>query len=363
MTVPTLEQVDSRLRALAHTVTLSDGDAHAIALLTAFQAVPPDSRRRSRRVGGPVRVAGAIAVVVIAVLALNIVAVYFAPRYGHALADAPGIGPISSRMLHAVGLNGEDVTVFGEVATSSGHTLKLEGGFADGLRMVLFVSIDGKGLDGNPKGYGMQVGDWGLANYTLSDQFGHRYDPILVGGSNVVQFQPLAWPASQVGGRLTFHVTAIEAQWMIPFATLSGDWTMHATLVGRQAHNLPLPTPVRTADALYNFTAVQASDKTLIVRWTVQGVVNDRIDKLWIPGPAVPSDAYRQLVRDYFSPAIYDASGRQVQWEEYGTELPKDPSGLAKGQITVFIPGPGQYRIQLGAALTAPELQRWIVVP
>jgi hypothetical protein len=34
----------------------------------------------------------------------------------------------------------------------------------------------------------------------------------------------------------------------------------------------------------------------------------------------------------------------------------------ASGEITVFIPGPGRYRIQLGGALTADQ-QRWIVVP
>jgi hypothetical protein len=31
--------------------------------------------------------------------------------------------------------------------------------------------------------------------------------------------------------------------------------------------------------------------------------------------------------------------------------------------VTVFIPGPGRYRIQLAAALAESEQQRWIVVP
>ena len=67
-------------------------------------------------------------------------------------------------------------------------------------------------------------------------------------------------------------------------------------------------------------------------------------------------------MQDYFGPSVYDASGKQIQMEEYGTTWPKE-GGPAKGTMTVFIPGPGRYRIQLGAALTAPDEQRWIVVP
>ena len=80
--------------------------------------------------------------------------------------------------------------------------------------------------------------------------------------------------------------------------------------------------------------------------------------------------AFRQVSRSAFLLArqlgrsteeaqeVFDASGRQVQLSMWGITFTKP----ATGQITVFIPGPGRYRIQVGDALTAVELRRWIVV-
>jgi hypothetical protein len=48
-----------------------------------------------------------------------------------------------------------------------------------------------------------------------------------------------------------------------------------------------------------------------------------------------------------------------VQLSDWGITYTKP----AAGEITVFIPGPRRYRIQLGGALTADDLQRWIEVP
>ena len=370
MTQVSAEDVESRLRELPGSLAFRTEDARAMARLEVV-ARPRHATAKTRlRV-----VAGAIAGALILIVAANAVAVYLAPRYGRILADAPGIGPMSDRLLGAVGLSASDVILVGDSATSSGHILKLEGVYADGLRTVLFVSIDGKGLTGNPKEYGPNPGDWGI-NYdgvTLSDQFGRTYDATGVGGPTELQFKGLGWPASDVGARLTLHVTGLWAMWKVielgpgkgsdPQAyTVNGDWYLHATVVSGSSHNIPLPAPVRTAGAVYTFTSIVASSRTMIIHWTIAGPVNAEVGSNRPQGPNPPPEIYQRLMQDYFGPSVYDASGKQIQMEEYGTTWPKE-GGPAKGTMTVFIPGPGRYRIQLGAALTAPDEQRWIVVP
>jgi hypothetical protein len=289
------------------------------------------------------------------VILLNVVAAYYAPTYSRAVADAPGIGGPSSRILNAFGLSPGDVTSINDTASSSGHTLHLAAGYADGLRTVLFVSIDGKGLDGNPKGFGMNAGDYGLGEFTLTDQFDRIYTPSGVGGPTMLPFTPLAWPASRVGARLTLHVTSIDALWLRGSGEVHGDWTLHATLVAEPAHTLALPQPVHTSQASYTFTSIRSSATELTIRLTVDGPLVDRLSK----GRTTPSADETQLEHDYLWPQVLDASGRPVQLSLWGFTFTKP----ATGEITVFIPGPGRYRIQLGGALTADDLQRWILVP
>ena len=371
MTQVSADEIESRLRELPGSVTFRNEDARAMARLD----IVAEPRREGAARRTRLRVAaGAIAGALILIVMANTIAVYLAPRYGRILADAPGIGPISGRFLGAVGLSASDVTLVGDSATSSGHTLKLEGVYADGLRTVLFVSIDGKGLSGNPKEYGPNPGDWAI-NYdglTLTDQFLHSYDGWGVGGPTVLQFKALVWPASEVGARLTLHVTGLWAMWRViklgpntvsdPAAsTVHGDWYLHATVARGSSHNIPLPASVRTAGAVYTFTSIVASSKTLVIHWTLAGPVNAEVESNQPQGPNPPSEIYQRLIHDYFSPRVYDSSGSELQMQYYGYTWPK--VGPAQGEMAVFISGPGQYRIELGAALTAPDQQRWIVVP
>lgn len=366
MTQPaTLEEVEERLRRLPESLIVDAEDARAIARIAELR-IPIKQAAKTQR-ADPLMRLGAVWMAVAMVILLNVVAAYYAPTYGRALADAPGVGGPSSKVLAAFGLSVNNVTPVSDVASSSGHTLRLAAGYADGLRTVLFVSIDGKGLDGNPKGFGMNPGDYGLGEFTLTDQFGRSYVPSGVGGPTMVPFTPLAWPASRVGARLTLQVSSIEALWLRGAGEVRGDWTLHATLVAEPAHTLALPQPVHTQQAIYTFTSIRSSATTLIIRWTVDGPALDRVNELWAAGgtrtdpkvpPAPPSAEEQQLRHDYFWPQVFDASGRQVQLSMWGITFTKP----ATGEITVFIPGPGRYRIQLGGALTADQ-QRWIVVP
>ena len=354
MTQPaTLEEVEDRLRGLPESLVVDLEDARAITRIAQLRI--PIKQGAKTQHALPLLRSSAIGMTVAIVMLLNVVAAYYAPTYSRALADAPGIGGPSSKVLAAFGLSASNVTPVSDVASSSGHTLRMAAGYADGLRTVLFVSIDGKGLDGNPKEFGMKPGDYGLGGFTLADQFGRTYTPSGVGGPTMLPFTPLAWPASRVGARLTLHVTSIDALWLRGSGEVHGDWTLHATLVAEPAHTLTLPQPVHTSQATYTFTSIHSSATSLTIRWTIDGPILDRLSEL----RAARNAEEMQLQHDYFWPQVLDASGRPVQLSDWGFTFTKP----ATGEITVFIPGPDRYRIQLGGALTADDQQRWIVVP
>jgi hypothetical protein len=358
-----IEEVETRLRSLPASVELRPGDDRALGEIHLWPR--PDSPRRARPVA--IRVVGGVAATVIAILLINVIAAYFAPKYERALADT-GVGAISQRLLSAFGLKAGDVTAVSDSATSAGHTLKLVGAYADGLRSVLFIEIDGRGLGGNPKQYGLHPGDWGI-NYddiTLTDQFGHSYGGAGLGGPSDLQFQPLAWPASEVGGRLTLHITGIWAMWKFlkqgpnntEALTTHGDWSLHVTLISAPYHTITLPAPVHSPMADYTFTGISASETEMVLHWTVGGPANDQVRaQQSTPLSANTDPMANPLMRDYFTPRVFDAGGSEVRMQDWGFTWPK--TGPAHGEMTVFINGPGRYRIQLGGAVDS----LWVDVP
>jgi hypothetical protein len=375
MTRPaSLEEIDTRLRALPSSLTVTSEDARAIERLRAYRVV--DAPRRS----GRARLALALAAALGLVLLVNFGAAYFAPIYSQALAGAPVVGAVSGRALEILGVPGPKLTVVNDTSVSSGHTLRLVAGYADGLRTVLFIEIDGKALGGKPKTYVMQPGDYMIDRdgLSLTDQFGHTYQGG-GGGSTEITFEPLAGAAAKVGARLSLHVTRLDALWLMPSkqgvvsaeevqrGSVRGDWTLHATLVSGAAHSLALPAPLKTAKAVYTFSSVRSSDSMLLVTWTLSGDVNDRMHRLvdgyYGKNPVPPADVREQemkLLQDYFSPTLFDSAGQQMRIRDYGSAFPKGKA--AEGNIAAYIPGPGQYRLQLGGALTDPDQQVWIEV-
>ncbi len=358
------EEVESRLRSFPSSARFRPADEHAVAEIHPWprQSSRPGATHRA------VRITAAAALIVVAILLVNVLAAYYAPKYQRALADS-GVGPISQRLLSAVGLKAGDVTVVGDSSASAGHTLKLVGAYADGLRTVLFVSADGKGVTGNPKEYGRNPGEWGISFdlATLTDQFDHSYGGQGVVGPTDLQFQPLAWPASDVGARLTLHITGIWAIWKVAeqgankvidseALTTHGDWSLHVTLISAPYRTIALPAPAHTSVADYTFTGISASETEIVLRWTVSGPVNDGLRSAPTPQNP-PSAAYSQTMQDYFTPRVYDANGNELQMEDWGYTWPR--TGPAQGEMTVFINGPGRYRIKLGGAVDP----RWIVVP
>lgn len=342
------DDLELRLRNLSTSAVLSHADESAIGRLE------PRSRRSHRGV----QLAAAGAVALIAVLLANVVVAYFAPRYERALAGS-GVGPVSQKFLAAFGLNDGNVTAVNDSATSSGHTVALAAGYADGLRTVLFLTIDGRGLTGDPKAFGRSPGDYGIGldRATLSDQFGRTYGfGMGVMGLNELLYEPLGWPASGVGARLTLHITALWAIWQRPFAQVDGDWTLHATLIAEPAHTVALPAPVHADQATYTFTGISASHTEMVVHWRVDSPLNDLFRNRPKPGSQTNPMA-DPVMQKYFMPRVFDAAGNQMQFSDYGTTWPK--TGPAYGDMRVFIKGPGRYRIQLGDAVES----RWVLVP
>jgi hypothetical protein len=344
------DEFDLRLRNLSSSAVLRPADERAVAGLH----IPAVSSRRRN----PVRLAIAAVVVLVAIMLANVAGAYYAPRYQRALADS-GVGPISQRVLGAFGLNHANVTTVGDSATSSGHTVSLAAGYADGLRTVLFFSIDGRGLTGDQKRFGMNPGDYGidLDAVRTTDQFGRTYGfGTGVTGPNELLYEPLPWPASGVGARLTVHITGLTAIWLRGAQPVAGDWTLHATLISGAANVIALPAPVHTAQADYVFTGITASETELVMHWTLDSPLNDQFRNP-PTGIRLTDPMANPVVQQYFTPRVYDAGGRELQWQDYGYEWPK--RGPALGEMTVYVKGPGRYRIQIAAVADS----RWVVVP
>jgi hypothetical protein len=350
MNAPALDEIEARLRALPTTLRLTSKDARAIARLEMFRI---QERPRHRH---PARLVAAVVAALALLVIANGIAAYYAPRYGQALAQVPLVGGINAKFLEFYGLTWQNVTVVNDSSTSSGHTVRLVAGYADGLRTVLFVEIDGNGLSGDAKARGPNPGDYGFGG-TLTDQFGHSYKPAGVDTPNWLQFEPLVWPASKVGARLTLHATALSKLWLMgpgQHTELSGDWTLHATLVAEPVHVLPLPSPVQTTNAVYTFTSLQVTSTAVHVAWTTTG---DLIDDPRLGHTGSQDEG--QLLRDYFSPRLFDSAGHQMRISTYSTTFERP----AKSEFNGYVAGPGRYRLQLGDALTGAAYEVWIAVP
>jgi hypothetical protein len=353
MNAPALDEIDARLHALPLSLRLSSKDSRAIARLEMLNI---QERPRGRH---PARLVAALVAALALLIVGDGVAAFYAPRYGQVLAQMPLLGGINAKLLDFYGLTEQNVTVVNDSSTSSGHTVRLVAGYADGLRTVLYVEIDGRGLTGNPKAYGRHLGDYGVGaerGLTLTDQFGHSYK-FAGAGTTFFQFEPLVWPASSLGARLTLHITYLQKLWLEGAGQdreLSGDWALHATLVAEPVHVLPLPSPVRTTNAVYTFTSLRVTSTAVHLEWTTTGALIDD-PRLSNHG----SLAEAQLFRDYFLSRLFDSAGHETPSSTSAVTF----SRPVKTEFTGYVHGPGRYRLQLGDALTQPAYEVWIVVP
>lgn len=303
------------------------------------------ARRLAYRFGGAALALGLIG-------GINLAGAYYFPRYGTALANAPLVGGVSRTFLSDAGLLTADTSALNDVSASNGHTLRLVGGYADGLQTVFLVEIDGQSLAnaGPPrKSDHYLVVDRGA---TLTDQFGHTYqrDGTPSGDQRPVVFSPLVSPAAENGARLTLHVDGLVNVGSTQF--VAGDWTLHATLFAHQAHNLPLPAPMSLAGNTYTLTSIRSSATRFEISWKVFG---PGVARAWNEDNAHGS--FAALVP--FNPSLI---GSHVIASSGGYTF--DPAtNTLSGTITAILSPPGgTYKVRFGS----PDLgyvERTIVVP
>jgi hypothetical protein len=280
-----------------------------------------------------IRLAVAAAIVVLA----NLPVAYLAPGYARALAGAPVIGVLSRPVLQSTGLTGTAFTPLDGVANSSGHTVELISGYADSVRTVLFVSVDGK-----PPALGSKTShDYQLDAY-LTDQFGHRYRQRYTANPSL-EFEPLVWPASSLGARLTLHVDNLMPTWT--GQPISGSWTLHLTLFAETAHtrNLVPPASVTRGGFEYRITSIKLSYLGIKLHWTVAGPAGTVFAQ---PGQNPAAD----LIPDFERFILYDPNGQPVNsFSDWGCSQAKPGSdGPLYCELNGTLPEPGHYIFQFG---------------
>lgn len=275
---------------------------------------------------------------------------YFVPAADAALADAP----IAGDLLRDAGLTGAGtkVTSVGAVASSSGFRLQLVGAYADSARTVLL-------LRANPAVQPLGVPGFDIQ---LTDQFGRSYN-VQSGqtdsrtGQVILQFDALAWPDALTGARITLKVSAVQRACLSaafcsdPVAespTVTGSWTLPATLGVDEGTALPSPAAAQLGAARFQFTSVRSSTATIGIDIQVTGVTFNDLGQV-IPDGGKGTPVF---TIDLFSPTG-DAADAGASVGE----------GL-QGPIIQFLgyrSGPGVYRLHI--SYRGSDVDRLLTVP
>lgn len=195
----------------------------------------------------------------------TLAAAYFAPAWSQALADGP-IGGFAGGLLRGFGLASESnrVTVLSDRVSASGVTLELVGGYADGTRTLILLRT-------SPAAYpGM-----GSTPTRLRDQFGQSYNVRSAGGNietgeTILQFEPLRWPATAVGARVTVEI----AHMLVAGKTdVSGPWSVHGTLSVEEGVDLEVPSAVDLGGLRLTFTRARSFSTTVVIDFRASGAI------------------------------------------------------------------------------------------
>jgi hypothetical protein len=285
------------------------------------------------------------AALVVGVLLANVGAAYFAPKYGQALADSPIVGGVAGPVLRYSGLDANQITTLDTSATSSGHTIKLVGGYADTERTVLLMEFDGQ-AHGLPN----KQTECCYAEGSLTDQFGREYHRLYSPDALAATFEPLAGPARELGARLTLHISTLNPLGS-HFQTVRGDWTLRLTLLEHaEVVVLPVPGPVTANGITYTLKSVRLSGTQMKIQFELSGPLVDQQKDL----PSQPMDN-RSFAMRYVRPSLVDAQGNSPSVHDWGFTSPKH--GPISGGMTAVVAGGGRYTLTFGTASEAPTFQ------
>lgn len=302
----------------------------------------PVRRDAGRVIRVPSRIALVrVAALVVGVLLSNVGAAYFAPKYGQALADSPIVGGVAGPVLRYSGLDANQITRLNASATSSGHTVKLVGGYADTERTVLLMEFDGQ-AHGLPN----KQTECCYAEGSLTDQFGREYHRLYSPDALTATFEPLAGPARELGARLTLHISTLNPLGS-HFQTVRGDWTLRLTLLQHAGVVLPVPDPITANGVTYALKSVRLSGTQLKIQFEVSGPLVDQQRDL----RPQPMDTYSFAMK-YVRPSLVDAQGNSGSVPEWGFTTPK--RGPLSGGMTAVVLGSGRYTLTFGTASQGP---------
>ena len=306
MTVDLLEQ---RLREL-------DIEAPDAGRISARVLTRPSQRPRprfERLVSVPVALA--LLVVLIA---------YFVPAADLAIADK---APWSGEILKWAGLVGakDRITVVNASATSSGYTFTLHGVYADSNRTVLLLHSAPAAM---PNGYSTVVTDQFARSYRFRSNALNTDS-----GDMAMQFEPLAWPDSITGARITLHITSVEEP--PATATTRGSWEMTATLAVDVARSLAAPAPGDLGPAHVRFTSASYTPATIEVDGQISGVSSTELDRI-VPDGAKGEPALQML--------LFDPAGQIINGESSSSG---DLSTTEFRLVGFRTGGPGQYTLRI----------------
>jgi len=181
---------------------------------------------------------------------------YFAPASGQVLADAPGAGPVASRMLASLGLGdiGPSVRSLDSSALASGREVDLVGGYSDGGVTVLVVRLVG--------GHGV------LLPASLHDQFGrssalYGATTDLTTGYEILTFHGLSWPDAWLGARLQLTIGSLSAPEGGPVA---GPWVLNGTIVPSRSRDIPVSSARLSDGRIAMIEYMRRSDSIVAVK-------------------------------------------------------------------------------------------------
>lgn len=265
------------------------------ARLRELDVAAPDAGRVSARVLGRQarqtrRGFPRLVTVPVALALLVALIAYFVPAADLAVADK---APWSGELLQWAGLVGarDHITAVNSSATSSGYRLTLTGAYADSKRTVLLMhaepAIEFPTLP------------------TITDQFARTYrtsggSSNMLTGDFDIEFEPLAWPDSMTGARITLHIAQLETP---SHEVVNGTWDVTAALPVEEARSMRAPAPGDLGPAHFRFLSVSYTTASIEVDIEVTGASPEDLSRI------VPNGAKGQ-------PALYieviDESGQVV---------------------------------------------------
>lgn len=309
-------------------------------------------RRRVRR--------GMLAGIVAALVGVNAAAAYFAPVYAGVIGNVPGIGNI----LALTGLGAADVTVINVTDQHDGVRLTVVAGYADENGTILTVSM---ARPGHP-------GGGATANWSLTDQFGHRYDTRFAGfgikgsatathaasdGSTpgFVTFAPVTGAAAVAGARLTLQADdwsafpATASAVGAPGTTVQGTWHVTFTLLRHAAAHVSW-SPATIGGLRYTFPDTTITGSKLVeIQWTASG-------------PAVARSLAARTadpLRDTW-PVLLDSTGRLVEQTPFVEGALWSEQGDTESGTLQYVLGASHYRLVVHAP-DGSSMQRELNVP